>query len=394
MSPRFLHPRRARRARRLAALGFAVAAGLHAPRGLAAGAGDAAGSVDASAVTRSDPSRATSSLSLASTAPLAATLEGSWSLALHGLTPLVGRTWDAPYPWGTIGQLSTRVLHGTSWTAMLGLEGLALLAVTDGHLEVLGGASFRTDWILSYDLPACPHPGAFGGCGVGVGGFTFFAIRLPRSRWWLEAGGGWVQQRVRNDELLTLAESVWALSPITALHEDTFGGSPLALRTRVGPGLFFGAHMAHVHPTLRGRRAGVDPPWTEMYPLDAGLGAGARAEARVLVADHVALTVDATFAPLFAGGPTTRREPWIRPLGAGEEPRDGVSTWRRATVSLGWVDGRAWPVETAIAWTALELSDRPVTRLGHHAVLLRFDIPLDVTRRGGEPRQPRVGAGD
>ncbi len=314
---------------------------------------------------------------LAGSVPTAATLEGSWSLSLHVLTQLVNRTWDAPYPWNWVGQYSARILYGTSWTLMLGLEGMLLLVTAGPELDGIAEASWRTDWVVSYDLPACPSPGAFGGCGVGVGGFSTVALRLARSKWWLEAGGGWVQQRVLNDENRTVGESIWVLSPLTATYALSSGPGPVELRARFGPGIYFGAHQAHVHPTLRGRRAGVDPPWTEMYPLDAGIGPGGRVELDLRLAEHVSLDAELVVAPFLLGGPTTRRDPEIAPL---DFARDGISTWRRSTVALGWVGSKSFQMKTSFALSAMELSDRPITRAGHLSGMLRFDIPLDLAR--------------
>lgn len=308
---------------------------------------------------------------------MALTLDGSWSLAMQVLTQLVKRTWSAPYPWGTIGQYSARILYGTSWTLMLGLESIALLAATDGTLSSIVDAGFRTDWLLGVDLPSCPTPGAYGGCGVGVGSMSFLSVRPRRSKWWLEAGGGWLEQRVANDANRTLAESIWGLTPITALREVRAWSGPVELRARAGPGVFFGAHQAHVHPTLRGWRAGIRPPWHEMYPLDAGLGPGARAELDVRFFEHLSLDGELVVAPFFLGGPTTRREPEIAPL---DFAREGTSVWRRLTAELGIVGSRSFPLKTSIAFSAMELSDRPVTRFGYRTVSLRFDIPLDVAR--------------
>jgi hypothetical protein len=185
--------------------------------------------------------------------PTAAVIDGSWSIALHVNTELTNRTWDAPYPWGTIGQYSTRLLYGLGWTLMLSAESVAVVLAHGGNFDWLAEASYRSDWAVPIDLPACPRVGAFGGCGMGIGSFAFVQLRPRGSRIWYEAGGGWIQQRVLNDDLRTVAESSWVLSPIIAtwdLHTDL--AAPVAFRTFVGPGLFFGMHNAHMHPTLRG----------------------------------------------------------------------------------------------------------------------------------------------
>src|SRR6185437_5836079 len=119
-----------------------------------------------------------------------------------------------PRPFGTLGHYSRRIFYGTTWTAMLSMEALIVAVASGGNLDWIQEANYRTDWMLPFDLPACSHPGVNGGCGVGMGSMTFLQIRPHGSHWWVEAGGGWYEQRVLDDPLRTLTESTWMLTPL------------------------------------------------------------------------------------------------------------------------------------------------------------------------------------
>ncbi|MBX3228758.1 MAG: hypothetical protein KIT84_39905 [Labilithrix sp.] len=305
--------------------------------------------------------------------PVAAVLDGIWSLSLQTATQMVNRTWAPPFPWGTIGHYSTHLLYGTTWTLMLGTE--SLIVVMARGIDWIGDAVYRIDWMLGYDLPACPRPGAMGGCGVGAGDFAFLQVRPNGSRWWWEAGGGWFQQRVANDELRTLGESTWVLTPISVLREfSTDREAPVALRTFIGPGLYGGMHNANLHPTQRGHEV-YSPPWTELYPLDIGAGPGARAEARLTFFQQVSLEAELTFAPFLLGGPVRKQSREIAPL---DFERQGMSVWRKLTAGVAWFDPHVLPFKTTLAFYAAELSDRPVGLMGYRGAMLRFDVPLKV----------------
>lgn len=308
--------------------------------------------------------------------PTAAIIDGSWSLSLHVSTELIARTWDAPYPYGTIGQYSTRILYGFGWTTMLGLESVALLAAKGWSFDWIADASYRTDWVLPVDLPACPYVGALGGCGIGAGSFSLLQIRPMHTRWWFEAGGGWIQQRVLNDELRTVNESAWVLTPFSAFREiKTDLDQPVALRLFAGPGLYFGMHNAHVHPTKAGARIYDDVAITEMYPLDAGLGPGARVEARLILGQHLSIEGEAVVAPFLVGGPTRRASADVAPL---DFEREGWSVWRKVGAGIGWDDPAHIPFKATLAFFGAELSERPIERIGYRGGMIKFDIPLKV----------------
>lgn len=312
---------------------------------------------------------------LVDSAPNALVLDGMWSVSTHVATSLTNRTWDAPYPWGTIGQYSTRLLYGMSWTLMLGLESLIVVAAKGGSFDWLAEASYRTDWMIGTDLPVCPRPGAYGGCGVGVGNFGFISIRPLGRRWWFEAGGGWIQQRVYNDQYRTVAESSWVLTPFSAFYDfRTDPEAPVSLRVLAGPGVYFGLHNGHMHPTLKGERdKGLSARVGEMYLLDGGIGPGGRAEARLTFFRHVSLEAELVMAPFLVGGPTgSRPSSDIAPL---DFEREGMSVWRKATGGIAYVDEK-WPLKPTLGVFAAELSDRPVEKIGHRGVMIRFDLPL------------------
>jgi hypothetical protein len=261
-----------------------------------------------------------------------------------------------------------------SWTVMLGLESMAVVFASRGNLDWIGEASYRSDWVLPVDLPACAYVGASGGCGLGVGSFSFLQVRPRRSRWWYEAGGGWFQQRVSNDALRTVAESSWVLTPISALHElRSDPSAAIAFRLFAGPGIYFGMHTAHMHPTVRGAEVYRDVPWTEMYPLAAGIGPGARVEGRMIVKQHLSLEGDVVMAPFLLGGPSTNVARDVAPL---DFERDGMTVWRKVGLGIGWDDPVNVPFKVTLAFFGAELSERPLDRLGYRGGMIRFDIPL------------------
>ncbi|HEY8075088.1 MAG TPA: hypothetical protein VIF62_13285, partial [Labilithrix sp.] len=269
---------------------------------------------------------------LLKTVPSIAVFDGSWSIGLQLGSFLVSNTWRGREPKGAIANEATRVLYGTSWTAMIGLESLGAVLATGGRFTWLAEAEWRTNWMIGLDLPACPSVGAYGGCGIGIGGFGGLHVRPIGSRWWLEASGGWMEQRVATDERRTVAESLWVLTPMTATYAFQIGESPLALRGRAGPGVYFGMHNAHVHPTDLGEQT-ISTPWHEIYPLDAGLGPGARAEAHVVVMRRFTFDGEIVAAPFFVGGPTTHPSHDVAPLDA---PRSGTPVWRYVTAGVSW----------------------------------------------------------
>jgi hypothetical protein len=322
---------------------------------------------------------------LLKTVPTIAIVDGSWSIGLQIGSFLVTRTWRAPLLRGVIAQEATRVLYGTSWTAMLGLESLVVVVATGGRFTWLGEATWRTDWMFGANLPACPTPGAYGGCGVGIGGFGGIHLRPNGSNWWFEAGGGWVEQRVANDQYRTLAESAWVLTPIAAAYEVRAGDSPFAVRAQAGPGFYFGMHNAHVHPTTLGEQT-LNPPWTELYPLDAGAGPGARVEARFIFFRRVSLDGELVMAPFVIGGPTTHPSSDVAPLDA---PRGGLPVWRALSFGPSLDLTPMMPMRTGISAFGLELSGRPVHLFGHQGIMMRFEFPLRVpSARNLLPSEP------
>ncbi len=311
---------------------------------------------------------------LLKTVPSIAVFDGSWSIGLQIGSFLVTKTWRGREPRGAIANEATRVLYGTSWTAMIGAESLVAVVATGGRFTWLAEAAWRTDWMIGLDLPACPSVGAYGGCGIGVGGFGGLHVRPLGSRWWLEASGGWIEQRVATDARRTVAESAWVLTPVAATHAFEIGESPLALRGRAGPGVYFGMHNAHVNPTELGERT-ISAPWHELHPLDAGLGPGARAEAHVVVMRRLSFDGDVAVAPFIVGGPTTHPSPDVAPLDA---PRAGTPVWRYVAAGVSWDDVPILPMRAGLAAWAAELSGRRVDRIGPRGVMLRFEFPLRV----------------
>lgn len=315
---------------------------------------------------------------LLASVPTIAVFDGSWSIALQVGSLLANRGWDAPYPQGLLAHEATRILYGSSWTLMLGLESLIAVVASGGSFAWLAEANYRTDWIFGLGVPApCPATGAYGGCGVGIGGFGGLYVRPRGSHWWFEASGGWVQQRVANDERRTLAESTWVLTPLAAAYEVRGEAGPVEVRAQAGPGIYFGMHNAHVHPTLLGRRA-MDVPWHELYPLDAGIGPGGRAEIRVIGYKRLSLDAELVMAPFLLGATTTSPSSDLAPL---DGPRDGMPVWRKVGLGVSW-DHSESSMRAGIAFFGAELSGRNPLVFGHRGVMLRFEFPLRIPGGG------------
>lgn len=311
--------------------------------------------------------------------PTAALIDGVYTFFLSFMAELPQKGWHAPYPWGTIGHYATRLLYGGAWTVVVGGESLAVWLLTGQKLGWLAEAMYRTDMVIPFDLPQCPRPGAFGGCGVGIGGYSFLRVRPVGTRFHFEVGGGWIQQRVLDDELRTVGESQLVLTPITALYElKTNPDDPVAFQLLAGPGLFFGMRNAHLHSSSRGRDVYDRTPWHQMYPLDVGAGPGARVEGRIAFRQHLTVEADVSMAPLVIGGPTDSVSSDVAPFDT--TPRDGVSVWRRVNAGIGYDDPTLLPFKPSLAFFAAELSNRAIDRIGYQGVMMRFDIPLRVPR--------------
>lgn len=312
---------------------------------------------------------------LVGSVPMAAILDGSWSLATQLDTTLVDRTWTTPRPFGTLGHYTRRLLYGLTWSVMLGVEGM--IAITaHGGLDWIGAASYRTDWMLPFDLPACSHVGANGGCGLGVGNMAFISIAPRHSKWWFEAGGGWWEQRVLYDPIRTLGESTWMLTPISVLREfATDPDAAVALRWLVGPGVYGGMHSGNMHPSVRGQDVYPNFRATELYVFDGGIGPGARTELSLVLFRHLTLEGDLTVAPLLIGGASREIPRAVEPL---NYPRSGLPMWRKIDFGIGWQDYKLMPFKPTLELFAAELSERRFDRIGYRGAMLRFDVPLRV----------------
>lgn len=313
---------------------------------------------------------------LVGSVPMAAILDGGWSIATQINTSLVDRTWTTPRPYGTLGHYTRRLTYGMSWTFMLGIESMILIASHNNSLDWIGGASYRTDWMMPVDLPACRYVGANGGCGLGVGNMAFISIQPRHSKWWFEAGGGWYEQRVLFDPIRTLGESTWMLTPFSALREfSTDAEAPVALQFFIGPGIYGGMHSANMHPSVRGQDVYPNFRASELYVLDGGVGPGARAELHVVILRHLTLEGDLTVAPLLIGGTSSNIQRAVEPL---NYERSGLPVWRKLDFGIGFQDYKIFPFKPVIQFFGAELSERPLDRLGYRGGMVRFDIPLRV----------------
>ena len=312
---------------------------------------------------------------LLKSAPVAAFVDGVWSLITQLDTTLIDHTWRAPWPYGTLGHYTRRIMYGTSWTAMLTLESLVIGLASNGDISWMAEARYRTDWMVPFVAPSCAHTGAQGGCGVGLGSNTFVQIRPARSHWWFEAGGGWFEQRLLDDPLRTLTDSTWVLSPFSAVYEvKTNPELPIALDLYAGPGIYGGMHYASVHPTVKGADI-YNFPWTELMPLEGGVGPGGRVEVALIFGGAVEAHGDLTVAPFLLGHATAHANSAAAPL---DYARSGIPIWRRGSVGIGWVNSKIVPLKPSIDLFGAELSERRIDRLGYRGAMLRFDIPLRV----------------
>lgn len=309
---------------------------------------------------------------LIDTMPVVAGIEGSWSLILQLDTLLSSRRWSAPQPQGLLAQETTRILYGSTWTVMLGVEGALALLAGGGNLSWLAEAHYQSDWTFGVTAPACSTPGVNAGCGVGIGGFGGLHARPVGSHFWYEVTGGWLEQRIASDDRRTLEESSWVLSPFAVTYGARAGSGPLAVDLRLGPGAYFGMHAAHLHPTTTGARS-LDVPWHELYPLDVGVGLGARAELGVTLFRHVRIDGSAVAAPLALGTRRTRFSPELAPLAPAPE---GIPWWRMLTLGVAF-EHPALPLRLGASVFAAELSTRPIDELGQRGFMLRFDYVLD-----------------
>ena len=309
---------------------------------------------------------------LVASVPNAAMLDGAWSLANQADTFVVDRSLSAPTISGLTGHFTRRILYGTSWTLMLGFESVAVVLATGGEFDWLEAANFgSTGCCRSTSRPALTP--ARTGRGLGIGGFSFIQLRPRGSHWWFEAGGGSTEQRVGFDPLRTVGESTWVLTPIAALREvATPRDAPLALRLRGGGGIYGGMHNASMHPSTRGEDVYRSRPWTELYPLEGGIGPGACVELALTFFHRVVLEGDLTVAPFLLNSVDRHVSADVAPL---DSARSGLPIWRKLDVGVGY---RMDTLAINLVAFAEELSVRPVTRAGSRGGLLRFDIPLRI----------------
>ncbi len=317
---------------------------------------------------------------LVDTVPNVAYLEGSWSLAEWVGSFATSRRWDSPYGWAP--QLFTRVLYGTTWTVMQGVESGAAVALGDRDFSWSDQVRYRTQWYAGLFVPAgCAHVGAEGGCGLGTGSFSSLAFRVKDTHFWLRNDGGWIESRVSTNERRTLEESTFALVPAEVLYELSVNtsGAPgrarhgLGLTLRGGVNLLVGLHQAHVHPRYAFRDA-YPKTITEMAFLDVGAGVGGALEARVDFAPAVSLFGQARFVPLPAGGVRKSVEPEAERL-ATDRPGDFV-TYRQVVFGAShWFPSAG--LDLGLGYSAMELSGRRAINVGHGAAMIQLEYTID-----------------
>jgi len=355
----------------LLAVAVAVAGGrLHAePRALPPSAAGTSGQK------KTTFEKLTAHRDLIRTVPEAAVLNGAWSGVLQFSTLMSSGRYTGPQPRGLIAQEATRLLYGGSWTAMLALEAYAVVSLSGGNFDFLAEATYRMDWLMATTLPACPGKISYGGCGVGVGGFGSLGIRPKGSAVSFEAGGGWIEQRVANDERRTVSESMWVLMPFAATVGVETPSAPLGLFFRGGPGLYFGMHSGHLHP--HGTGPGMpSAPWHEFYPIDVGVGPGGMAHGGLVVGKTLRLEGELVAAVLPLGTTRSHLPPDLAPLSGS----DGIPSFRLLSLGATWDDSKT-PFRFGVSLFRAELSTRPLSSFGHAGGMVRLEFPLRVSGR-------------
>ena len=303
--------------------------------------------------------------------PAVAYIDASWSLAINAGTLEAARQWDTPR--GLVAHFGTRALFGTTWTLVLGGESLALALGMGGNIAWARQARWRTDALVGLGVPAgCVKPGSNAGCGMGFGTFGGLRFELRSVPLWVEASGGWIEQRVASDPSRTLAESTWLMTPLHVFHEAHVERGPFRATGAIGPSVDVGMHTAHLHPPAR--EGGPYPRnWLEMHPLDGGLGGGIQAEVRLEILRRFSIDADAHVSALAIGFVERQPNAALAPLDA---PRaGGIPVFRRYSFGVAY-HWKEMPLRLGLSYWAAEMSTRSLWTLGHEAVLLRFDFPL------------------
>jgi hypothetical protein len=304
-------------------------------------------------------------------APVAATLTNTWSAPLSASWIASARLFAGPLDQAVSSFLVARVLNGTTWSLLLGLE-LATVRTLGGGWGFLQRVDFTTDHRFGFGVPAgCVSPWATRGCGLGLGGTDELRGHLRGSPWVFTLTGGWIQGRVASDERRTVIESTWLFSPVAAQLEAGASFGPLHASAALGPGLYFGMHTAHVHPESSKDRLGI--PWHGLYPLDGGIGLGLRADATLTIARVIALSGTVIVAPMLG-----RSIPAIDPIAAPVRSSAGESflSWRTASVGASVELPGTQGIRLGLRYWVGELSSRPLPKAGHQAISLRWEVPL------------------
>jgi hypothetical protein len=308
-------------------------------------------------------------------APVVALFETAWSLSEWVGTTAATRRWDSAHGWTA--QVFTRIAYGTSWSVMMAADSLVVVAVGGYEFAWADRARFHSSWFVGTSVPSgCSRLGADGGCAVGIGSYSGLAFRFANRPWWIENEGGWIEQRVSADADRTLVESTWTLTPARLVYERVFPHPVLGARVRLGSSLTLGMHNAELHPRL-GTNNGYKDSWLEMHPLDYGVGPGGLVDLRIDVFRNFSLFGAVKVTPLLLGRSETGPDPILEKL-AVDRP-SGIPTYREASFGAS-VHLPQVPMDIGLGYEALELSSRRIDKLGHGALLVRFEYELDISR--------------
>lgn len=309
----------------------------------------------------------------------AALVDGGWSVLMTGAWVASARLWDRPQPQGLLNLLAVRVLYGTTHSVILASELALFRWLFEGQDHRLSKGNFHNEWWFGLGIPTNCSRSSAAACGLGLGAASELSVVVDQH---LELAlvGGWIQGHVEDRAEATVLESTWFEGPLVARRRDDFALGPFALSTSVGGGLFFGLHVAQAHPH------GANPPGAsplELSVLGGGVGVGASARLRLEGPLGFRLEADADLVPLF-GQARAVAPARVAPV----QTEAGVPILRRFGLGLGFPPVGAAPVRLSARIVTMELSARPLSRVGHWMAVLAFDVPFVLDPPESDPENP------
>jgi hypothetical protein len=307
----------------------------------------------------------------------ASLVDGAWSIILTAEWALSTREYDLPQPQGLIGLAAARILYGTTYSVLLAGE-IALARILSGEdWSGLSHGVFLDNWLIGFDIPGRCGSGRArvgGPCGLGLGSFGEIGATVYRGPVNIRTvlAGGWIEGRFDDDADRTLAESTWVQAPLSVRAELPIAMGPMKLTLSSGPGIYWGMHNAHVHPHPDSTMD-LHVPFFEIIVLHAGTGPGLYGAVSLSFFDTVALVADADLAAFLLGITNDKAPSVVAPLDAFRDR--GLILWRRASAGLSVALD---PLTISVRYYAVELSPGPLAKLGHKALAIGFEVPIEL----------------